>query len=64
QGYVQCDGCKAWQHLECAGTTAEDVEDAGGAFTCQDCVDDAATNSSSKSAKTPAKARKPSFAGS
>lgn len=51
QGYVQCDNCQVWQHTECAGTTPEDVEDAGGSFTCQDCVDGHGSGNNGRSAQ-------------
>lgn len=64
QGYVQCDSCRVWLHLECAGTTAEDVEDAGGSFCCLDCVEDASSKSPNNGGKPPqAKQRKGSSGG-
>ncbi|CAM9850344.1 unnamed protein product, partial [Ectocarpus fasciculatus] len=56
QGYVQCDDCRVWLHLECAGTTAEDLEDAGGSFRCLDCVEDASSKSPNNGRKPPPQA--------
>ena len=38
QGYVQCEACESWMHLECAGITAEDSTSSA-PFTCADCAD-------------------------